>query len=87
MLKDHGIPFLKWCDTSQLVQQFGCPELCEVVGKNVDGVVVIVGVGVVVVVGGGKLFLIVLININFLLNSFRGFRGSLWSDFDKIIDQ
>ena len=24
VVKDHGFPFLKWCDTSQSVQQFGC---------------------------------------------------------------
>ena len=24
VVKDHDFPFLKWCDTSQSVQQFGC---------------------------------------------------------------
>ena len=59
MVKDHGFPFLKWCDTSQLVQRFGCQSSVKLPGKF-DGVVVVVGVvGVLgVVVVGGKQFLI-----------------------------
>ena len=26
VVKDHRFPFLKWCDTSQSVQRFGCLE-------------------------------------------------------------
>ena len=33
VVKEHGFPFLKWCDTSQSVQRFGCYSSLKWVAK------------------------------------------------------